>query len=316
MKKLITSVVAFFMLPLGSGFASSTTSIQDSVIQSGMNYLGAPYQFGAPLGDTRSFDCSSFSAQIFAENGITLPRVSRDQARQGVSVSKSQLQKGDLVFYDTNFDGQINHLGVYIQTGQMIHASTSIGVSITDPFSSYWGPRFVTARRVIPQQVVAPETQVRQHQNGVYTVRSGDSLSVIARDFGVTVEQLRDWNKLTGDVILVGQQLVVVERPVSVVLTNTVHTVRSGDTLWGISRQYSVSVDQLMSWNSLTSSTIHIGQSLVISTPQPTVQTHVVQAGDTLWRIATNHHMSVERLMAINYLQSSIIHPGQVLKVS
>ncbi|RXJ03851.1 LysM peptidoglycan-binding domain-containing protein [Anaerobacillus alkaliphilus] len=316
MKKLFTCIMAFLMIPMGSALASSTTTVQDSVIQTGMKYLGAPYQFGAAVGDTTRFDCSSFSAQIFAENGIILPRVSRDQARVGVAVSRTQLQKGDLVFYDTNFDGQINHLGVYIQPGQMIHASSSIGVSITDPFSSYWNSRFVTARRVIPEQQV---TIARQAQDGVYTVRSGDSLSVIARDFGVTVTQIRQWNNLTSDVIQIGQRLFVTERTVvttQVQPTNTtIHTVRSGDTLWSISRQYDVTIDQLMTWNTLSNSVIHIGQSLLVSQPQNT-QTYVVKSGDSLWRIATNHNVTVDRLMALNNLQSSVIHVGQVLRVS
>ncbi len=312
MKKLFTCIMAFLMIPMGSAFASSTTSVQDSVIQSGMRYLGAPYQFGAAVGDTTRFDCSSFSAQIFAENGISLPRVSRDQARVGVVVSRTQLEKGDLIFYDTNFDGQINHLGVYIQPGQMIHASSSIGVSITDPFSSYWSPRFVTARRVIAEQQT-----VRQAQEGVYTVRSGDSLSVIARDFGVTITQLRQWNQLTSDVIQIGQRLFVTERTMvaTQALNSSTHIVRSGETLWTISRQYGTTVDQLISWNSLANSVLHIGQTLLVSQPQ-TTRTYTVIPGDSLWRIATNHSMTVDQLIGLNNLQSSVIHVGQVLRIS
>lgn len=317
MKKLITCIVAFLMIPTSSVFASATTtSLQDSVIQTGMKYIGAPYQFGAAVGDTTRFDCSSFSAQVFAENGISLPRVSRDQARVGVAVSRTQLQKGDLVFYDTNYDGQINHLGIYIQPGQMIHSASSSGVSITDPFSSYWNPRFVTARRVIPEQQVQA---VRQDQEGVYTVRSGDSLSVIARDFAITVNQIKYWNNLTSDVIHVGQKLIVKEKTTVVTQVNTSsnHVVRSGETLWGISRQYGVTVDNLMIWNSLSNSIIHVGQSLVVTAPTAIVsKTYVVKSGDSLWRIATNNQLTVEKLIELNNLQTPTIFPGQVLKIS
>lgn len=198
----------------------------------------------------------------------------------------------------------------------MIHASSSIGVSITDPFSSYWNSRFVTARRVIPEQQVAI---ARQAQDGVYTVRSGDSLSVIARDFGISVTQIRQWNNLSSDVIQIGQKLLVIERTVVTTTAqapnNNTHIVRSGDTLWLISRQYGVTIDQVMTWNTLSSSVIHVGQSLLVSQSQ-TTQTYVVKSGDTLWRIATNHHVTVDRLIELNSLQSSVIHVGQVLRVS
>lgn len=110
------------------------------------------------------------------------------------------------------------------------------------------------------------------------------------------------------------------------------HTVSKGDTLWSISQANSVTVAQLKQWNSLSSDLIRPGDVLVTSTDSKATQTqqkapaasnqvasasaYTVKSGDTLYRIATNHGMSVNTLMGLNGLSSSLIHPGQVLKVS
>ncbi|WP_307721769.1 C40 family peptidase [Paenibacillus humicus] len=73
-----------------------------------------PYKFGASSGSTDAFDCSSFMQYIFKKNGIDLPRSSRQQAAVGTPVAKDRLQPGDLVFSDTNRDGVINHVSLYI----------------------------------------------------------------------------------------------------------------------------------------------------------------------------------------------------------
>ncbi|WP_040229012.1 3D domain-containing protein [Bhargavaea cecembensis] len=116
------------------------------------------------------------------------------------------------------------------------------------------------------------------------------------------------------------------------------YTVAKGDTLWSISQANSVSVGQLKQWNSLSSDLIHPGDILTTSADQASAAvqkpaskpvqaakpaakpaagaTYTVKSGDTLYRIATNHGMSVKTLMSLNGLGSSLIHPGDRLKVS
>lgn len=119
------------------------------VLANARRYLGVPYIYGgsSPSG----FDCSGFVQYVFNQTGISLPRVAADQATQGVKVSMSELQRGDLVFFDT--DGghnYINHVGIYIGNGQFIHASSGSGkVVITDLYSSYYQNAYMTARRVV-----------------------------------------------------------------------------------------------------------------------------------------------------------------------
>lgn len=130
--------------------AVSSASVADRVIATGKQYLGVRYQFGAKSGNTNSFDCSSFTQYVFKQNGIQLPRSSRDQAKAGTYVPKSQLKPGDLIFSDTNRDGVINHVSIYMGNNQILHTyKVGIGVTISNFKGSIWDKTYVTARRVI-----------------------------------------------------------------------------------------------------------------------------------------------------------------------
>lgn len=121
----------------------------DSIIRTGKAYLGVKYRFGAPAGVTYAFDCSSFTQYVFKKNGISLPRTSSQQVTKGVKVAKSQLRKGDLVFFkDPGRSGRIGHVGIYIGNNNMLGASGK-AVKISSMNSSYWQKYYVTARRLV-----------------------------------------------------------------------------------------------------------------------------------------------------------------------
>lgn len=88
-------------------------------------------------------------------------------------------------------------------------------------------------------------------------------------------------------------------------------TVQKGDTLWGFSQEYGVSVDSIKQWNNLSSDLIHPEDVLTVS-PYITVK---VKKGDTLWGIAQANKVSVEDLKSWNNLSSDLIHPGLNVKV-
>jgi peptidoglycan endopeptidase LytE len=97
---------------------------------------------------TDAFDCSSYTVRVFQENGINLPRTSAQQANAGKEIPLSQVQKGDLIFFDTNGDGTINHVSIIVDSNTLLHAATSTGVGFAS-FNSYWQPRAVKAVRVL-----------------------------------------------------------------------------------------------------------------------------------------------------------------------
>ncbi|WP_077211980.1 LysM peptidoglycan-binding domain-containing protein [Bacillus dakarensis] len=97
------------------------------------------------------------------------------------------------------------------------------------------------------------------------------------------------------------------------------YTVKSGDTLWKVASVHQLSVSELMRFNSLTSSMIHVGQELSLIAPHThstPISTYTVKSGDSLYTIARNHNLSVSELKSINQLSSDMIFVGQVLKVS
>ncbi|MET3320220.1 UNVERIFIED_ORG: 3D (Asp-Asp-Asp) domain-containing protein/LysM repeat protein [Peribacillus simplex] len=85
--------------------------------------------------------------------------------------------------------------------------------------------------------------------------------------------------------------------------------VKDGDTLWGISQTYKVSIEDIKDWNHLSSDTIYTGETLHISQEKH----YKVKSGDTLWEIAGKYHVSVNDLKSWNGLNSDIIHPKQEL---
>lgn len=113
------------------------------VISIAMQYLGVPYVWGgmSPSG----FDCSGLTSYVFAKIGVSLPHHAASQFGYGAPVSRSELQPGDLVF----FDG-LGHMGMYIGGGSFIHAPhTGDVVKISSMNDSWYASKFVGARRVL-----------------------------------------------------------------------------------------------------------------------------------------------------------------------
>lgn len=130
--------------------ASISATKADTVITIGKRYLGTPYKFGAPSGVTSSFDCSSFTQYVFKKVGISLPRESRSQAKVGTFVSRSNIKKGDLLFFSTaKSNGKVAHVGIYAGNGQILHTYGAGGVKYSSLNSSWWSSHYITARRVI-----------------------------------------------------------------------------------------------------------------------------------------------------------------------
>ena len=205
-----------------------------------------------------------------------------------------------------------------------------------------------------------------------YTVKSGDSIWLIANNHGISMDQLRSWNNLKSDLIHAGQKLNVgqssqvpvtpeapkptptptpeASKPETSVTPSTAktYTVKSGDSVWLIANNHGITMAQLRSWNNLKNDLIHPGQKLVVSqtgttntgrtakptaptntntsnnttnntTSKPTIstaKTYTVKAGDSVWLIANNHGITLAQLRSWNNLKSDLIHPNQKLIVS
>ena len=118
---------------------------ESAVVDSARKYLGTPYVWGgtSPSG----FDCSGFVQYVLAQNGKSIPRTSQEQFASGQAVDKSQLQAGDLVFYDWSGGTEATHVGIYEGNGKMIHAPHSGDVVKEVDFNSYGQNVYLGARR-------------------------------------------------------------------------------------------------------------------------------------------------------------------------
>jgi cell wall-associated NlpC family hydrolase len=133
----------------GVGVAASTPegstvappNVHGGVVGIAMRYLGVPYRWGgaSPSG----FDCSGFVMYVFAQMGISLPHSTYSLWNVGVSVSRDQLQPGDLVF----FSG-LGHMGIYIGGNQFIHAPHTGDVVKISTITGYYASAYYGARRV------------------------------------------------------------------------------------------------------------------------------------------------------------------------
>lgn len=193
-------------------------------------------------------------------------------------------------------------------------------------------------------------TTVANAKQKTYTVQKGDSLYKIALNHGITIDELKSLNGLTSNLIHPNQVLKVgtmnssvkvdttTKRPVSTV-SNTVatkavsnvektYTVQKGDYLYKIATTNGLTANELKTLNGLTSNLIYSGQVLKLTntansvsqtvdnkTTSITQQTYVVKSGDSVWRIANMHKISIEQLKQLNHLSSNLIHPGQTLRV-
>ncbi|CAG9620610.1 C40 family peptidase [Sutcliffiella rhizosphaerae] len=120
----------------------------DAIIETGKKYLGAKYLYGASTNRTDAFDCSSFTVVVYQQNGVNLPRTSSQQGNVGKEIPLSDIRKGDLVFFDTEGDGTINHVSIVVDSNTLLHAATNTGVAFAT-YNNYWKPRAVKAVRVL-----------------------------------------------------------------------------------------------------------------------------------------------------------------------
>ena len=122
------------------------------VVRTAKKFEGTRYKYGGT--DKNGMDCSGLIYVSFLEEGIPLPRTSRDMSLQGDRLYLKEVSVGDLLFFETNKNRKvINHVGLVVEVNEdgiyFIHSSTSRGVIISSLSESYWYNNFVMARRVI-----------------------------------------------------------------------------------------------------------------------------------------------------------------------
>jgi len=163
----------------------------------------------------------------------------------------------------------------------------------------------------IGQLLYIPKKETEIIETEVYTVKSGDTLYGIANKYNLTVNELKELNNLTSNLLSIGQKLNISKVPSD---TKTTYIVVKGDTLYGIANKFGVSIDILKDANNLTSNSLSLGQILKI--PNSTINnklTYTVKKGDTLYSIARTYNTDVTTIKKINNLSSNSLSIGQTL---
>ena len=154
MKKLIVSsfltltMLLAFLVPVNVevSASSNTLSTAEQIISEGKKYIGTAYRSGGM--SPKGFDCSGFVVYTYKQiTGKTLPRSSSGLFSSGEAVSKTELQKGDILVLNTSGRGA-SHVGIYIGDNKFIHSSSS-GVKIDSLSHSYWSPKYMGAKRYL-----------------------------------------------------------------------------------------------------------------------------------------------------------------------
>ena len=109
------------MVPASYATPAVANDWGDRLVSRAMKYLGTPYRYGGTSPST-GFDCSGFVYYLYgAVFGQSIPRMPHDMAREGMPVARSDLKRGDLVFF--GYRGTFTHVGIYAGNGQFVHAT-------------------------------------------------------------------------------------------------------------------------------------------------------------------------------------------------
>jgi cell wall-associated NlpC family hydrolase len=128
------------------------TDTASNLVTTALGFLGVPYKRGGSSAET-GFDCSGFVKNVYEQTaGLILPRKASEQAADAQRINQTDLQPGDLVFFNT-MRRAFSHVGIYIGEGKFVHSpKPGAEVRVDSMGASYWRRRFDGARRVVTDQ--------------------------------------------------------------------------------------------------------------------------------------------------------------------
>ncbi len=154
MKKILllfTLLLIVTSCKTSSPTTSSNNKLAEKIINDATSKIGSPYRFGGTT--NAGYDCSGLVFTSFKKYDLSLPRTSKEMAKEGKIINKSNAQKGDLIFFKTGGSSQINHVGLIVDVNRddikFVHSSTKKGVIISSITEDYYRKSFVQINRIL-----------------------------------------------------------------------------------------------------------------------------------------------------------------------
>ncbi len=333
-----------YLIPEGKTPVKYTVKSKDNLI----DIAGL---FNVRVSDIRNWNNLPYTSTVKVGEELTI-YVNNDKVDYYSSIDKmSPAEKQNLIFVNSG-DSYVEHR---IKSGESLKTiANKYGVSVAQikDWNNLKSNRLVRGRKLMiysgESRRSSENRSIASNRTTKYKVRHGDSLGKVAEKFGVTVAQLKMWNKLTSNKIAAGKLLVLHDRhdanslgdnssrPESNVIR---YTIKNGDSISEIAEKYNVSVSEIKNWNNLKSDKLIKGKAISIYSDNDSENVvakksssnkeasskkandnsdsyYRVQNGDALSTIADKNNISVKELKALNNLKSSKIKVGQKLLVS
>ena len=312
---------------LTGNHGSQSTGRQSYTVQPGDGLFTVANRLGITVNEARRLNGGSdfiYPGQQFttakkqaSQKPATKPTPSTNKGNQSYTV-----QSGDGLY-------TVAHkLGISVSEARRLNGGSDL---------IYPGQQFTTSRKQASQKPATKPTPSTNKGNLSYTVQSGDGLYTVARKLGISVSEVRRLNG-GSDFIYPGQTITAAkapqantQAPAASTSNGRAYTVKPGDGLYTVARQLGISVSEARQLNG-GSDFIYAGQTFTkgSSTQRRGQQTqaanntqastsgnvHVVQSGETIWRIAQANGLTVDQLMQMNGLSSQSLYVGQRLNVS
>ena len=285
-----------------SQLKNNLTNYAEAVVRAVSKYAGVNYI--PPKGSNIYVVKKGDNLYTIADNyGITV-----DELKAANNLTNNIINIGDTLVIPRKESAKPGDYLVYnVQRGDNLWSiANKYGITVDDIVNLN---NLGTTALSINQQLLIPVPKKEEMVGNTYIVVSGDNLWSIARKYGITVDELKEFNNLTNNLLYIGQVLKIPEVAKE---NELIYIVEKGDSLWSIAKKYNTTVNELKRYNNLTSNMLSIGQRLLIPKTE-NYQTYIVRKGDNLWNIARNYGIAVDDLKKANNLNSDNLSIGQTL---
>lgn len=278
---------------------SKYKDLANAVVRGVSKYIDLPYQIGevyiVKKGDSLWSIARAYNTTV-------------DELKKLNNLSTNLLSVGQILKIPVKSEVENYNIYTVVKGDTLYKIANQFGVTVND---------IITANNLksntlqIGQKLSIP---ILKQENIEYYVQAGDSLWSIARKFNTTVDEIKKLNNLTTNLLNINQRLLIpkeTDNNISEEQKYYEYTVISGDTLYSIARKYNTTVNELLSYNNLSSTALSLGQKIKI----PIEFVYTVKKGDTLYSIAQNYNTTVDNIKKKNNLTSNSLSIGQLLLI-